>query len=195
MKPTKGLTLIELMVVLVIFLGIMGALLTSFLVSKKSFLSSDAYIRVQEQARRVLDTMVKELRESGNVDSSVTNPNEDFSDENRLNIQIARSYDSDTCGGICWGNDSADDGWIHYLLDNERLMRCQSDASDTVIADFSACRVVATDIGLFEVDYDDSDQTVTVRIQAEITSDQLPGGNMSTTPAPLQTQVRLRNDS
>jgi prepilin-type N-terminal cleavage/methylation domain-containing protein len=60
----EGFTLVELLVVVVIFGGIMGALLISFLTGQSTYFSADAYIQAQQEARRSLDTMIRELRES-----------------------------------------------------------------------------------------------------------------------------------
>ena len=60
----QGFTLVELLVVVVIFGGIMGALLISFLTGQSTYFSADAYIQVQQEARRGLDTMIREMRET-----------------------------------------------------------------------------------------------------------------------------------
>ena len=77
MNRDRGLTLAELIVAAAISLVIMAALVMSFIVGRQSFLSADAYIQVQEQARRGLDAMVKELRETSSIDTELTIPNGD----------------------------------------------------------------------------------------------------------------------
>lgn len=197
---SRAFTLVELLIAALIFLAVMGALLVSLMIGKSSYLSSEAYIRVQEEARRALTTMTAEFREAGHIDSPTTSQNQDVTDTTRLNFQIARSYDLAACGGICWGNDTANGQWVHYLLNtadpnNTQLARCQSAGSDTVITDFSACRVLANNVATFSVDYTDSTRTITTRLAHTATSGQLAGGSMSTTPAPLTTTIQLRNDS
>ena len=206
----RGFTLVEMLVVLVIFGGIMGALLISFLVGKSSFLSADMYIHVQQEARRAFDIMVKELRESGNIDSPTTSPTVGFLNATRVNFQIARGYNINggctipvscatcTCRNtntVCWGNDTTNCNWVHYLVNNGQLLRCQSANPDTADATLvaSTCRVMANDLQTFLADFDTTAQTVTMRLEIRETSAQLPGGSMGTTPAPLVTRVRLRN--
>lgn len=197
----RGLTITELLIAAAIFVAIGGALAVSLLMDQRAFVTSESFMHVQQQARRALDAMVKELRESGNIDSPTTNPNQDVTSTTRLNFQIARSYDEVLCGGICWGNDTVTGGWIHYLLDatnatNVRLVRCQSAASDTAIADFGSATCPATlsnDVQTFQVDYASSTKTVTVRLENRLASSYLATGSMRTTPAPLRTQVKLRN--
>ncbi|OGX16957.1 MAG: hypothetical protein A2105_00210 [Omnitrophica WOR_2 bacterium GWF2_63_9] len=197
----RGLTITELLIAVAIFVAIGGALAVSLLMDQRAFVTSEASTHVQQQARRALDAMVKELREAGNVDSPTTAPNQDVTNTTRLNFQIARSYDDALCGGICWGNDTMTGGWIHYLLDatnatNVRLVRCQTAGSDTVIADFGSATCPATlsnDVQTFQADYTNSTKTVTVRLENRLASAYLATGSVRTTPAPLRTQVKLRN--
>ncbi len=206
-----GFTLIELLLAVVIFGVVLGVVLVSFLVSRSSFLSSDAYIQVQEQARRALDNVRKELRQAGNADSPSTNPNVTFTNANRLNFQLARGYNVTGCGAapnpcacnaICWGNDTTNGGWVHYLLnppvppaDGAQLLRCQSNGSDTAFASFAGCQVLANNVQTFQMDYANTNRELTIRLQVTQASTQLPGGSMSTGPpnTPLITRLRLRN--
>lgn len=201
----RGFTLVELLIAALIFLAVMGALLASLMIGKSSYLSSEAYIRVQQEARRALNAMTAEVREAGHIDSPTTGDNQDVTNTTRLNFKIAKSYDlSDpNCLGICWGNDTETGGWVHYLLNtgdpnHVQLARCQSTAAegaDTAITDFSACRVLANDVDTFSIDYADGTRTLTIRLANRATSGQLAGGSLSTTPAPLTTRIQLRNDS
>ena len=167
----RGLTITELLIAVAIFVAIGGALAVSLLMDQRAFVTSEASTHVQQQARRALDAMVKELREAGNVDSPTTAPNQDVTNTTRLNFQIARSYDDALCGGICWGNDTMTGGWIHYLLDATN----------------------ATNVQTFQADYTNSTKTVTVRLENRLASAYLATGSVRTTPAPLRTQVKLRN--
>ena len=206
----RAFTLIELLVVLSMVGVVMGALLTSFLIGQKSYLSADAYVQVQQEARRAFDVMVKELREAGNMDSSVTAPNAAFANQTRINFQIARGYDLNgtlndcPVANICWGNENdppappgdgnVNNGWVHYLLIGTQLGRCLSAGSDTAIASLNGCRILANDVQTFQVSYAIAPtNTVTIQLAIQQSSQQLPGGSMSTTPAPLRTQVQLRN--
>ena len=112
-----------------------------------------------------------------------------------MNFQIDRGYNVAGCevDAICWGNDTDDDGWVHYLINGTQLVRCQTDVADTVITDFSACRVLANEAESFSIDYVNSARTATIQLQVTRTSPELGGGALSVAPTALQVQVRLRN--
>ena len=192
-----GLTLLELLIVLAIFGGLTGALFVSFLAGRSSYTSTDAYIQVQQESRRAFDAMVKELRGTTNIDTELTTPNQDTPSQgaSRLNFQLDRGYNVSGCtpNAICWGNDTTNGGWVHYLRNGTQLLRCQSSASDTVITDVSTCRVLANNVQTFVVNYTNTNRTVTLRLTTQVTSQQLPNGSLSTGATPLQVQVRLRN--
>jgi hypothetical protein len=187
-----------------IFSSIMATLVTSLLVSRSSYLSADTYIQVQQEVRRAFDNIVRELHESGRINNSVSVAEPGVQ---RLDFQIVRSYDVAACGGPCWGTDDAvvPTGWIHYVLDtanlqNARLMRCiTANQLDPMPLNFAGCQVLANNINTALASttfvYDHPTRTVTVRLQALITSQQLPGGSLGTAPSPLTTRVRLRNAS
>ncbi|GEM_PF-1564557 len=130
MTTTKGFTLIELLVVIVIFGGIMAALMVAFLISESSYHTADSYVQVQQEARRAFDAMVKELREAGwdatnkptvpgcagcgatgdrvwitNAGTYVLNNTAG----NRIDFQVALGYDLSTTvtgcpiAAVCWG--------------------------------------------------------------------------------------------
>ena len=201
-RPDAGFTLIEIFVVTALFTALMAAMLASLLVGRSSYASADAYIQVQQEARRAFDSMVRELREGGNVNgsASIAAPG-----VQRLDLQISRGYDATACGGICWGTESATfpNGWIHYVLDTSdpqrpRFMRCvTANRLDPMPAQFVGCRVLANSVssGLASTafTYDHANRMVTIKLQASVTSKQLPGGSMQAAPTPLTTRVRLRN--
>jgi hypothetical protein len=199
-----GLTLVEVMIVALLLTVIAGALLVCLWAGRNSYVSSDTYIQVQQEVRRAFDQMVRELREAGRVnnDVSIAEPG-----VQRLDFQLALSYDAAACGGICWGTEDVafPNGWVHYVLDvdaadpdHARLMRCVTAGQlDAMPAGFAGCRVLANDVSAELANsgfvYDHANQMVTMKIQAAISSPQLPGGGLSTTPAPLVTRVQLRN--
>jgi len=201
-RRRAGFTLVEILLVLALFSGLLAVLLASFLVSRTSYVSADAFVQVQQEARRAFDAMVKELREAGRVNNSVAIASPGVQ---RLDFQIDRGYDAAACGGVCWGSDDPafPTGWVHYVVDAAtppapRLMRCVTAGRlDPMPANFAGCRVLANhvsaDLANSAFTYDHSNRLVTVRLQAVLTSQQLPGGSVGTTPAPLLTQIRLRN--
>lgn len=195
MKSKIGFSLVELLIVIAALGMVLAATMLMFTSGHQSMRSGDAYLQVQQEARRALGAMSRELREADHIDTDITAQGEDAVDAARLNFQIARGYDVAGCedDAICWGNEDSNDGWVHYLRNGAQLVRCQSDAADTVIADYSACRVLANDAQAFEVSYTDASRTVSMELHVEKSSDMLPGGASGT--GTLHTHVRLRNPS
>lgn len=201
MRAHRGFTLMEVMVVLVIFSVVLGVLLLSFLVSKNTYISSDAYVQIQQEARRAFDSAVKELHQAGQVNNSVAIAAPGVQ---RLDFQIVRDYDVVACGGNCWGTDDAalPGGWVHYVLDtadaqNARLMRCvTANRLDPMPANFAGCRVLANHLNpalaSTAFTYNHANRIVTITLQPVIISAHLAGGSL-TTASPLMTRVRLRN--
>ena len=200
----RAFSLIELLIVLAIFGAILGGLLVSFLVGKSSYLSSDAYIQVQQEARHALDIMGRELREAGQVRCLAGQPGcptgtsaENFSNQTRMDFQVVFL---DATNQIVWGYGTQVDHWVHYLFNpvspqNTQLVRCATTNKTDAVADFSTCRVLANNVSApnSSFGYDSGNLTVTIQIQVQQASAQLPGGTMGTAPVPLTTQVRLRN--
>ena len=194
-----GFTLTETVMTAAIFTGIMGVVLVSLMVSRASYESGGAYVQTQQEVRRAFDVMVKELHQAGQVNNGVTIAAPGVQ---RLDFQINRSYDVVACGGICWGTDdpTLPSGWLHYVLDasnasNPRMVRCvTANRLDAMPANYAGCRVLANNLSAALANtsftYDHGNRTVTLSFQSTITSQQLPGGGMST---PLMTRVRLRN--
>ncbi len=211
MQKLRGFTLIELLVVMAMMGVVMGALLTSFLIGRKSYLSADSYVQVQQEARRAFDVMVKELREAGNVIVTVPGPKTG----QQLNFQVALGYDTAAtiancpASAICLGaQDQAGTprcretagipclwGVLYRLggTNGTQLIREVLDSAGAV----NQTRVLANDVNINSLQtffaYNGAAKTVTINLAITQSSQQLAGGSMSTTPAPLQTRVRLRN--
>lgn len=181
----RAFTFIELLIAVAVFVVIGAVLMISLVISKRSFMSADASIQVQEQVRKAYDTMVRELREAGHVNANLA----------RLDFQVAQSYDTTNCGGICWGDGATTGRWVHYLVSNSKLYRCPSAGQNDAIADFTTCAFLATNVQNFSASYDETNRAVTLSLETKISSAQLAGGSMGIAPAPLTTYVKLRNDS
>ena len=97
----SGFTFVELLVICLLFLGVAAGLLTVFLSQRTSSLSGDAYVQVQEEARKAFDRAVQDLRQAGNVAVSA--------DAKQLHFQTARGYNTEAVcqnpPAICWGSD------------------------------------------------------------------------------------------
>jgi type II secretory pathway pseudopilin PulG len=149
-------SLIELLIVVGILGLVTGTLAVLFTSGQRSTLSSEAYVHVQQEARRALDAMNKELHKANNIDTELTSPGSDTPSggATRLNFQISLGYNVSGCtpNATCWGNDTTNGGWVHALRNGTQLVRCQSTASETTITDFSPCRVLANYAETFLVD-------------------------------------------
>ena len=162
MSRPRGFTLVEVMIVALLFLVVGGALLTTFLTGRTSYLSSDAFVLVQQEARRAFDVMVRELREasaSGGCAANATNGGL------QLNFQVAQGYNQAGCpntaccpsgncaNAICWGSEVAGNPWIHYALvdgdgnaatgNDRQLVRSLNKNAERNNVSAAACRVLA----------------------------------------------------
>lgn len=208
MSSANGFTLVELIVVSALLMIVGGGLLTTFMTGQTSYLSADAYVQVQQEARRAFDNVVRELREAGSVDPV-------NSTVNYLNFQIARGYNSEpACQapnpvGICWGSDdptAAGSGdWVHYATigagNAAQLIRWTTDTGPAATWGGATCNVAArcrvlanhvnTDIANSIFNYTSATKVITVKLQIRYTSPLLPSGSQATPT--LTSQVKLRN--
>ena len=189
-----------------------GGLLTTFLTGQTSYLSGDAYVRVQEEARKAFDNVVRELREAG-WETTVPKPSPGLlyvgggsGTSSQLEFQVALGYNlpSGGCelapyaGAICWGAQDGSGanraGWsVRYEVAGKQLLRKVFDAAG---AEQTALqRVLANDVDApnssFAWDAAASVRTVTITLQILYQNSALPGGSQTTNQ--LTSRVRLRN--
>lgn len=215
MAARPGFTLAEVIMVAALFLVIGGGLLTAFLTGQSSYFSADAYVQVQEQARRALDVMVRELREAGPVSgASVMQATAIVSNTNQLNFEVALGYNSPSaaCNGVCWGENNVVGNWVHYGVittaalgpNSRQLIRCVDGARTTAIATCAAnnpgtVRVLANNVTSASATLDNAatPRVVTINLRLQYQNPRLAGGSqtLGTAASPLVTQVRLRNAS
>lgn len=122
MTRQDGLSLFELIVVAAIFAAMTAALLISFVVGRRSHVVGDAYVQVQQEARRAVDAMIKELRQ--------TNSSRMFlSGGSTVVFQIPHDNDGDgsvaTGGTLEWGAPDVDSGCLQYTLSGTQIERTQ----------------------------------------------------------------------
>ncbi|MBI1992394.1 MAG: prepilin-type N-terminal cleavage/methylation domain-containing protein [Candidatus Omnitrophica bacterium] len=181
-----GMTLLEVLVTLLILSVIVGAVFTSRILTQRLYLTTEAYVHVQQEARSAFDTMVRELRQARASTLAAGAA---------CTFQVALGYALPApcpANGICWGaRDEAgatQSGWkLRYQLAGAQLVRDILNAADQPQP---GRRVLANDVSLLS--FSDVGGTVTIQLQVRETSAQLPGGSMST-PGTLTTRVRLRN--
>ena len=188
-RRNAGLTLPELLIVLALTTIVAGAVYTSSLMGGKLYFSSETYVHVQQQARQALDNMVRELR---GADGTITVA------ANQCTFQLALGYNlANPCptNAVCIGAQdqagAAQFGWsLRYRLNGTQLIREILD--NQVPPQVQGSRVLANDVSQLSFIYVGAPtNTITVQLQTQRTSQQLPGGTLGTTP--LTTRVRLRN--
>jgi len=193
--------LVELIVVSALLMIVGGGLLTTFLTGQTSYLSADAYVQVQQEARRAFDNVVRELREAGTV--TVTGAGV----TNQLNFQIARGYNSEpACQapnpvGICWGSENATGEYVHYatigLGNAAQLIRWRDTivgpAPPTSCTPATSCRVMANHVVRSSTNfaYNGGTKVITVTLKIQYNSPLLLTGSQATPT--LTSQVKLRN--
>ena len=200
-RTIQGFTLVEAVVVVGLLLLIVGGLVTVLLTGQASYLSADAYVQVQQEARRALDSVVRELRESGTVSCGTAAVTASCTGT-QLNFQVARNYDP-TGGAIVWGSDNADNEYVHYAVvaaadGTSQLIRYRDAAAAGAppgTCTPPACRVLANYVDpattVFAWDAAAANRTVTITLEIEYQNARLPGRSQTT--GPLTSRVRLRN--
>ena len=198
-RAIQGFTLVEAVVVVGLLLLIVGGLVTVLLTGQASYLSADAYVQVQQEARRAMDSVVRELRESGTVSCGTAAVTASCTGT-QLNFQIARSY---TAGAIVWGSDNADNEYVHYAVvaaadGTSHLIRYRDAAAGGAppgTCTPPTCRVLANYVNpattAFSWDAAAANRTVTITLEIEYQNARLPGRSQTT--GPLTSRVRLRN--
>jgi len=187
----KGLTLTELIVVAALFVVLIGALVVSYLTSRRSHLSAEAYIQVQQEARRALEAMVKELRESRSDRLFL-------SGTSTIVFQVPNDNDGDgsvvSGGTLEWGAPTIADGCVQYTLTGTELQRTlltgPMDVQGATCGgqvDGTTARILGNDVD--EVTFTSTTGGLQVSIATELTS-QLPGSGQRAT---LSSRVQFRN--
>jgi Tfp pilus assembly protein PilW len=183
------MSIVELIIASAIFLALSAAILICVLAGNRSYALSETNIRVQEQARRAFDSMVRELHGAG---GSITAAG------SQLDFQAALGYDLPVpCpnDAACWGardqtGVNRPQWLIRYRLNGTQLVRELLDDLNVV----RETRVLASDLSQLNFAYQGgTDDTVTIQLQVQLASAQLPGGAVTAAPVVLATQVRLRN--
>ena len=199
-RATGGMSMVELVIASVIFVALSSVILLFALASHRSYAFFEANVHVQEQARRALDIMVRELHGAGGIITPAGS---------QLEFQEALGYfdvnSLDFIGGcpldaVCWGSrgyrfgNPVADGKIRYQLNatpqgTQQLVRLFVDKLNVIRETY----ILASDISLLNFTHDVPNNTITIQLQARQASNQLPNGAVTAAPVVLTSQVRLRN--
>jgi prepilin-type N-terminal cleavage/methylation domain-containing protein len=169
-RRRAGFTLLELMVVFLIFSMVVMALYAILSGGRRAWLTSEAQIDLQVQARRALARITQDLSESAPSQISIVtiSPQED-----RITFRMASSY---TGGVVTWGNQ------IRYALggiNGQQLIRQDLDSGGSEeVAQYVTALLFA------QPDADTIDVGLTVARQS------LVGDTLQ---LPLATRITLRN--
>ena len=186
----RGFTLVEMIVVSVLFLFVIAGLMMTFLTGQTSYVASDAYIQVQQEARRAFDSIVQEARGAGGAITPATG---------QLDFQTALGYNLGLAGctanQVCWGakdqNNTDQPGWrLRYRVSGTQLVREIVNGAGVVEA---GTRVLANTVNSTGTSFawNAGERIVTVTLQCRYQNPRLPGGEQ--TIGPLTARVRLRN--
>lgn len=117
MKTNKALTLIEIMIVILLFSVLLTAIFSVLATARSSWKSGSSKLTVQQEARRGMSSIVKELRQA--VLSGIDGVPPDGSYYTSVTFQIPVSISE---SGVVWSNN------IQYSLgglDNTQIIRTQ----------------------------------------------------------------------
>jgi hypothetical protein len=192
MRPVskiRGMSLVELIIVLVVFLGIVGVVLGVSVMGYRSNVLGEAYVDVQAQARWAMDHMVRELRQAGSV--AVVGNDLEF----QLNLGVGAPCGA---GVACWGamdqTGTPQAAWrIRYRRDpaTSQILREILDAGGVVQP---GTRILVNNASQMTFTYTPPPvNTVMAQLQIQRQSSYLPGGILAAAPTPLVFEVQLRN--
>ena len=185
-----GFTITEMMVVTGLFLLLLVGLMVMFWTGQTSYVTTDAYLQVQQEARRAFDTMVREVRGAGGT--IVAAPSQlDFQTTLGYNLALAGCLANQVCWGAKDQGGADHPGWsVRYRVNGAQLLREILDAGGVVQV---GTRVLANyvDAGASSFAWNAGERIVTMTFQGRYQNAQLAGG--AQTIGPLTARVRLRN--
>ncbi|MBU3933383.1 MAG: prepilin-type N-terminal cleavage/methylation domain-containing protein [Candidatus Omnitrophica bacterium] len=199
----RGFTLVELMVVIFIFSIIMAATFGVLSTGRQSWHTGSTQVELQQETRRAMDRMVRELRESGSTHISIPVGGGSITfqvpiDEDIIDTTVDDDV-LDVNGNIEWGAGGNLGRSIQYLLgglNNRQLLR-------RVLNGYPIGVQVGADVILANNIRSDSPppnalmfvgspagNPIVISIEVSAQKDAVPGRTMQST---LNSQVTLRN--
>lgn len=173
-KKSKGLTLIEIIIVVFLFTIILAAILTALATARTSWKSGSSQLSVQQEARKGLNAMTKELRQARL--STIAGVPADGGNYGSITFQIPEGI-SET--GTTWSTN------IQYSLgglNNAQLLRVQDGAQRVLANNISAL--------LFNRNLS-SPEVINISITAQKST--FPGFSAIQSNIILNSEVKVRN--
>lgn len=170
----KGLTLLEVIIVVLLFSVILAALFSALATARNSWASGGSQLSVQQEARKGLAVITEELRQARL--STIVGVPDDGANYNSITFQIPSTI---TAGGTTWSTN------IQYSvggLNNAQLIRTQD----------SAQRVLANNISslIFSRSALKPD-VINAAVSAQ--KNTLPGFTSSQSSITLNSKIKVRN--
>jgi prepilin-type N-terminal cleavage/methylation domain-containing protein len=106
----KGFTLTEILIVLVIFILVMGAIYSGYILVQKAYSQSESFAEMNQNGRVILERMVREIRQSRNIKDEL--PDSLEVPENALN---SLEFED--------GHIQEHYHYIKYFVDDNKVMR------------------------------------------------------------------------
>lgn len=194
-REKTGFTVIEIMIAAAIFTFIVSALYGTLATGRRSWLTGEALVTAQEQARIAMERVANELRHSNHIHVTVAADN--------MSVRFDVPADTDGDGfldfiagtsSIVFGAEDTANWEIEYQIDanNERLLRRVYNAA----GDPQPATIVAQDIDATNCSFQTESggtgmpqEAVIITLATEV--DSVQGWGTSLTP-PIQTTLRTR---
>lgn len=173
-KNNKGMSLVEMMITAFLFSIILGAIMITLSTGRASLSTGSSQVDVQQDARKALNAMVRELRQAGMT--TILGVPADGSINSSITFQIPSSI---SVAGPVWS------GAIQYSLgglNNRQLLRVQSGNT----------RVMGNNISNISFSRN-AGSPETLNISVSVQKNTFPGFVARQSTAALSSRVRLRN--
>ena len=196
--PPKGLTLIEILIVLAVSSILVVALLSLFIAGQKYFINQDARADALEDSRFPITWITRDIKEAVQVvPGPITIGSNDYSTSSNCLVLQVPSIDG--TGTII--NIDSDLDYIVYCLNTSYPNRLERiiDAKDGVSSRIDTTRIVADSVNSFSLSFYDTDGgTVSVysdTLSVDISLSSTRTGIGRTFQEATNTKVKLRNKS
>lgn len=120
-KSKNGLTLFETMVAIGIFAVVTGAIMAVFMFATNSWKISESRTRTQQEVRRAMQTITKELSASSSGHASILNDSDELAYTGtkirfQLPLYSEHRVQLDASGQIIWGANNNQGYWVSYQV-------------------------------------------------------------------------------